>query len=277
MICFPNAKINIGLNVLNKRSDGFHNIETVLVPIRLCDSLEIIVNEDKTNGKCEINLTGLRVSGDPQENLCSKAYHLLHSRFGIPSVKIHLQKKIPIGAGMGGGSSDGAFTLKALNKLFSLGLKDSDLVATCKYLGSDCSFFINNRVSLAVGKGDLLHPISISLNACHLVIIHPFIHANTEKMYDLINTNERKKGDLVNVIKEPLGKWKSLIENGFELPVFSQYPELKTIKDKLYAKGAEYASMTGSGSSIYGIFSKIPDLEREFAQYSVWQEKLKLS
>lgn len=276
MITFPNAKINIGLNVLNRRPDGFHNIETILVPIRLCDFLEIIEYDGNTRGRCEFNVTGIRVGGNLDENLCVKAYHLLHKLQKLPSVKIHLHKNIPIGAGMGGGSTDGAFTLKILNSLFSLGISAADLQSYCKELGSDCSFFIKNEISFAVERGDVMHPISLDINDCHVVIINPYIHVNTASMYDSLTPNEGAKGQLKKAVTGPLGNWKDTIVNEFELPVFAQHPELESIKTRLYAMGAVYTSMTGSGSTIYGIFSDLPNVGRAFPGCFVWQDKFKL-
>lgn len=273
MIAFPNAKINIGLNVLNKRQDGFHDIETVLVPIRLCDFLEIIVDDDKKQGHCDLNITGLAVAGDPDENLCLKAYHLLHTVHTLPSIKIHLHKNIPIGAGMGGGSTDCAYTLKLLNNLFTIGLSDWDLQNHCRELGSDCSFFIDNSISLAIEKGAVLEPLSLDLKDYYIVIVNPSIHINTASMYNAINPDESLRGQLKQMISAPLVNWRDTIVNGFELPAFELHPKLELIKSSLYGLGADFASMTGSGSTIFGIFSDLPEIRDEFADCFVWQDK----
>jgi 4-diphosphocytidyl-2-C-methyl-D-erythritol kinase len=271
MIDFPQSKINLGLKVTGKRPDGFHDIETVFYPAGMSDILEIIVAGD---GRFGFTSTGLAIPGDPQHNLCVKAYHLLSAGLNIPPVKIHLHKIIPMGAGLGGGSSDGAFTVKMLNTLFSLGLSVEIMEDYARQLGSDCAFFIRNRPVLATGKGDIFEPVTIDLSAFRIVIAVPSIHVNTAEAYAMIDKAVPLVAELhqntTELIKLPPGNWKSSLTNDFERPVFAMYPEIARIKEQLYRSGALYSAMTGSGAGVYGIFERdadIPDFEGCF----VWQ------
>jgi len=255
MIAFPNAKINLGLNVLDKRTDGFHNIETVFYPIDLADVLEIIPAAD---GVFAFTSTGLSVPGEKENNLCLKAYHLLSSILHLPPVKIHLHKVIPIGAGLGGGSSDGAYTIKLINNLFLLGLSNDQMMDYARILGSDCAFFIENKPLFAYEKGDRFKPVGIDLSSYRIEVISPEIHINTAEAYAMIDLREKTKGilsPLVEIISKPVTEWKNQLINDFEEPVIKKYPELGKIKQDLYDRGALYVSMSGSGSSFYGIFS----------------------
>lgn len=269
MIVFPNAKINIGLNIVEKRPDGFHNIETTFYPIGLSDILEI-----NTSDKINFENTGLTVENKNFEsNLCYKAYQILQQDFSLNPINIHLHKITPFGAGLGGGSSDASFTLKTLNSLFNLNLDRETLLSYAEKIGSDCPFFIINKPVYAEGKGEILNEIDFSLKGYHLVLIHPGIHVNTAKAYSQI-TPKNPQINIKELIKQPLEKWKKAIKNDFEDSVFQDYPELKTIKEVLYSLGATYASMSGSGSAIYGIFNKKPDLKNRFNKYFVWAEQL---
>lgn len=269
MIVFPNAKINIGLNITKKRADGFHNIETVFYPIRLSDILEISVSK-KNNFKN----TGLAVENrDFESNLCYKAYNLLQKDFSLNPIHIHLHKITPFGAGLGGGSSDASFTLKSLNSIFNLNLDKKILINYAEKIGSDCPFFIINKPAYAEGKGEILTEIDISLKGYYLVLIHPGIHVNTTKAYSQI-TPTKPTISLPELIKKPLENWKETIKNDFEDSVFKHHPELKKIKEELYKQGAIYASMSGSGSAIYGIFNSKIDLQRTFNSYFVWTEAI---
>jgi len=254
MIAFPNAKINLGLKVLHKRPDGFHNIETIFYPVGLSDILEIIPTKD---GVLSFAATGLRIPGDPKENLCLKAFHLLSSDLHLPPVKIHLHKVIPIGAGLGGGSSDGAFTIKLLNDIFSLGLSDDQMMDYARNLGSDCAFFILNKPAFAFGKGDRFEFIDLDLSGYRIGIETPEIHINTVEAYAMIRPKSEPSEFfpiLKKIISQPVKEWKDLLVNDFEHPVFNKYPELEKIKQDFYERGALYASLSGSGSSIFGIF-----------------------
>ena len=262
MIAFPNAKINLGLNVLEKRTDGFHNIETIFYPVGLSDVLEIIPAID---GIFSFTSTGLPIPGDIQNNLCLKAYHLLFSIFHLPPVSIHLHKVIPMGAGLGGGSSDGAFTIKLLNDLFLLGLSNDQMLNYARNLGSDCAFFILNKPVFAFDKGDQFETFDLDLTGYRIEIMTPDVYISTAEAYSMMGRNydipSHKSGGVVSVnspikeiIRKPIEEWKYLLINDFELAVFNHFPEIEKVKKKFYADGAIYASMSGSGAAVYGIF-----------------------
>ncbi|MEQ1799144.1 MAG: 4-(cytidine 5'-diphospho)-2-C-methyl-D-erythritol kinase [Lacibacter sp.] len=267
MIVFPNCKINLGLQILNKREDGFHNLETVFYPIPLRDALEVIrLTDDKTVANVNFKSTGLTIEGDSHNNLCIKAYDLLKKDFpALPSIQMHLHKTIPMGAGLGGGSSDGAFALKLLNEKFQLGLSIHQLINYALQLGSDCPFFIINKPAFATGRGELLEEISLDLSAFHFAIVNPGIHVNTGWAFAQLNLNndsgrferpDSKHPVLKTIIQQPISTWKNQLINDFEEPVSKAHPEIAFIKQQLYDAGALYASMTGSGSTVYGIFSR---------------------
>lgn len=257
MILFPPAKINLGLNVLRKRPDGFHDIETVFYPIPLKDALEIVPSAGTVNS---FNAYGLDIPGDPAENLCLKAVELIRDEFQTPPVDIFLYKAIPTGAGLGGGSSDAAATLNILNNLFALHLSDFELKKFAAKLGSDCSFFVRLVPAFASGRGEVLCEIQLNLNAYSLVLVLPGIHVPTAAAYRAI-TPKVPEWRLDKLADLPLQDWKNLVVNDFEESVFKQFPVLAEIRQKLYDAGAIYASMSGSGSSVYGLFPKggVPD------------------
>lgn len=248
MITFPNAKINIGLNITEKRSDGYHNLETIFYPIDLCDSLEFVQNDET-----QFNCTGLKIEGEPENNLILKAYKLLKEEFDLPNIDIHLHKSIPMGAGLGGGSADAAFMLKMLNNEFKLGLSSQELEQKATKLGADCAFFIENKPTLAKGIGNIFEPTTINLSGYHIVLIKPEVHVSTAEAYGGCKP-QRWTTPLEVAIKRPITEWNDCIFNDFEQTVFIAHPELSEIKDMLYAKGAVYAAMSGSGSTIYGLF-----------------------
>ena len=253
MIVYPNAKINIGLNVVEKRADGFHNIESIFYPIYdIFDVLEIVENQKKV---IEFTFSGIEIPGEDASNLCIKAFQLIQKDFSIPFVKIHLHKNIPIGAGLGGGSSDAAFTLVALNKLFDLNLSTTQLMDYSRKLGSDCAFFIQNKPVYAYHKGDEFESIALDLSSYKIKIESPKIHIGTITAYAGIKPLPSKTS-LKQLIAQPIENWKNSIKNDFETPVFKKFPEINVLKKKMYIDGAIFASMTGSGSSIYGIFKK---------------------
>lgn len=266
MICFPNAKINIGLNITEKRLDGFHNIETIFYPIELCDMLEFVVSD-----KISFENSGLTIDGDADNNLCIKAYNLLKKDFSLPELRIHLHKIIPFGAGLGGGSADAAFMLNALNSYFELNLSASELKKYASSIGSDCAFFIENKPSFANEKGDNLQEIKLNLKDYLIVIVKPNIHVPTAVAYSKVKP-AIPSTSLKDSINLPIEEWKYNIKNDFEESIFAVYPEIKSIKENLYKQGAIYASMSGSGSSVYGIFHKKENPEITFPDYFIWSK-----
>ena len=250
MIAFPNCKINLGLHVISRRQDNYHDLETVFYHLNFTDALEIVSSESNTN---ELTVTGLEVSND-QNNLCNKAYHLLKNDFPkLSFIKMHLHKSIPVGAGLGGGSADAAFTLKLLNEKYSLGISDNKLKSYALQLGSDCPFFLYNEPRFASGRGEQLELLHLSLSSYKLILINPGIHIDTSWAYSQIEPAIPKQS-IKEVIKQPIETWKHALTNDFEMPVFKKYPEIENIKKILYQSGAIYASLTGSGSTVYAIF-----------------------
>lgn len=254
MITFPNAKINLGLNIVSKREDGYHNIESCFYPIPWRDSLEVI-----EAASFSFQSYGQEIPGDPSANLCVKAYELLKKDFDIPPVEIHLLKQIPMGAGMGGGSADGAFTLKLINDLYKLKLTDSQLEAYSLQLGSDCPFFIRNQPAIATGRGENLQPINVNLLGYYLAIHNPSIHISTKEAYSGVQPKAPELS-IAKIIKTPFQEWKELLVNDFESSIFPNHREIKNLKDEMYDAGAIYASMTGSGSTVYGVFEEAKNL-----------------
>ena len=251
MLSFPNCKINLGLHILGKRDDGFHNLETVFYPVPFKDALELIPS---TNTGIEFTATGLAVDGNAADNLCVKAYHLLKKDFPeIPTIKIHLHKAIPLGAGLGGGSADAAFMLKLLNEKFKLNLSTDQLINYALQLGSDCPFFIINKPCLATGRGEMLEEIAVDLSAYKIVLINPGIHINTGWAFSNI-TPAQPARSIKEIIQQPVNTWKDELKNDFESAVFTAHPAIKEIKEALYTQGAVYAAMSGSGSTVFGIF-----------------------
>ena len=250
MIVFPNCKINLGLNIIGKREDGFHDLQTIFLPIGLTDVLEII----ETNKNFEFTVTGFPVNTD--DNLCIKAYNILKKDFpGLPAIKMHLHKAIPMGAGLGGGSADAAFTLQLLNEKFKLDIETEKLLDYALQLGSDGPFFIINKPCFATSRGEILQTINIDLTNYKILIVNPGIHIDTKWAFSKIHPQEPKIS-IHEIIAQPIETWKEQLQNDFEIPVFSEYPEIEKIKSNLYDLGATYASLSGSGSSVYGIFSK---------------------
>ncbi len=257
MIQFPNCKINLGLSILEKRKDGFHALETVFYPVTLNDILEITKTiNGQQNALVQFESSGNPIPGDVSSNLCVKAYHLLKTDFPqITPVTIHLHKKIPIGAGLGGGSSDGAAALSILNDLFQLKLSSTQLIQYAAQLGSDCPFFILNEACHATGRGEIMQPISINLSNYTMALIHPNIPISTGWAFQQI-TPAIKEKTIASIIQQPIATWKNELINDFEKPVFEAHPSLALIKNDLYEQGAIYASLSGSGSSLFGLFPK---------------------
>jgi len=276
MICFPNAKINLGLNIIEKRSDGFHNIETLFYPIQWCDVLECIENRDFKKGdeKIKLSLSGINVGRNMQTNLVAKAYKVLDEKYNLPPVKAHLHKVIPMGAGLGGGSADAAFFIKLLNEKFKLNISVTAQINFSKQLGSDCAFFIENKSAFASEKGDVFSPAQIDLSNYCMVIVYPAIHSNTAEAYKGIVSAKPKK-NIQEIISGGIKTWPTNLVNDFEATIFTHYPSLEKIKNKFYSSGAIYASMSGSGSAMYGIFENKVDVE-DFnfpANYLIWKSK----
>ncbi|MES2279211.1 MAG: 4-(cytidine 5'-diphospho)-2-C-methyl-D-erythritol kinase [Bacteroidota bacterium] len=254
MITFPNAKINIGLNVTARRPDGYHNLETVFYPVKIYDALEII-----QAGEIGFNASGLGIPGRVADNLCLKGYDLLKKDFDLPPVSIHLHKHIPIGAGLGGGSADAAFFIKLLNQEFSLGLDAEQIRAYVRVLGADCAFFVESKPVFAFGKGDEFEPIVLDLSAYHIALIMPPAHVSTAEAYRGVKPKPAG-ASLKELISLPVMEWKHQIKNDFEESIFRNHAVIRGAKAALYEAGALYASMSGSGASVFGIFKDQPDL-----------------
>jgi 4-diphosphocytidyl-2-C-methyl-D-erythritol kinase len=269
MLCFPNAKINLGLNVTGKRSDGFHNIETVFVPVELTDMLEFVPDPEQTGGQVTLSFTGLPVDGPVETNLCVRAYRILDKDFHLPAIRVHLHKIIPPGAGLGGGSSDAAFMLKHLSYLFGLGLSDEQLMDYASELGSDCAFFIQNRPLFAFEKGNSFREIASFRENLMVMIVNPGIHIKTAEAYSEV-IPKKPENPLEEMIRLPVSKWRDRITNDFEKGIFQKYPLLGRIKNGLYEAGAVYASMSGSGSSVYGLFEIDPPRKDLFPEMFCW-------
>lgn len=268
MVVFPNAKINIGLQITEKRADGFHNIASCFYPVGWADVLEVIPAETFA-----FSSSGIFIPGDPAANLCVKAYYLLKKDFNLPTVAMHLLKIVPIGAGMGGGSSDAAFALKLLNSTFDLQLSTSELENYARKLGSDCAFFVENKPQFCHEKGDQFEDIALSLKGKWIVLIYPNLHISTAEAYAGVQP-KKADIDLREILKQPLTHWKSVVKNDFEEGLFLKYPLLATLKSQLYEIDALYASMTGSGSTIYGIFENDLIIPNNLSSYMVWKGEL---
>lgn len=252
MIAFPNIKINLGLSITEKRPDGYHNLETVFYPVALEDALEIrtFPNADR---KFTLHQHGMEIAGNPEDNLVVKAYLLMDKEFHLPPIEIHLYKHIPSGAGLGGGSSDAAFMLKLLNDHYQLGVSEEQLEVYAATLGADCAFFIRNAPTFAEEIGNIFSPIPLSLKGYQILIIKPDVFVSTREAFANIHPHHPEYS-IKEAIKRPVNEWKEILINDFEDSVFPQHPVIGEIKAELYRQGAVYASMSGSGSSVYGLF-----------------------
>ena len=258
MIVFPNAKINLGLNIVSKRADGYHDLETIFFPVLIKDVLEVVEAKELT-----FTSSGLEIPGEPKNNICLKAYELLSKDLELPPVHIHLHKNIPIGAGLGGGSADAAFLIRLMNDKFQLNLNVGQMEHYASQLGADCAFFIQNQPVFATGKGDKFEKIELNLSKYFLVVVMPDVHVSTSGAFKDIHPKTAVTC-LVDLIKEDIFNWKFSIVNDFEPGMIKKYPEIGYIKDYLYRAGAIFASLSGSGSSIYALFEsplKLPELE----------------
>ena len=284
MVVFPNIKINIGLSITSKRADGYHNIESVMIPIPWCESLEVLehsgeaalegVNAQQTEvGKATFYSYGLPIPGKAEKNLCIRVFELLESWFNLPATDIHLLKALPIGAGLGAGSADAAFCLRALKDFYNLKISDFEAKELLSKIGSDCPFFWDNKPVFAFGKGDELRPIDLDLRNYWICLIHPNLAISTQEAYAGVNPKQPII-DLNLIAALPIETWKEVVKNDFEDSLFPKYPLLEEIKNKLYGMDAVYASMSGSGSTMYGIFDHEPRLPEEWLNYSNWIGKI---
>ncbi len=268
MLKFPNAKINIGLNIIKKRADGYHDLETVFYPINLADILEFV----ESQGNIKFTCSGININTEDHNNLVLKAYYLLKEKYDLPQLNIHLHKIIPTGAGLGGGSSDASFMLKSLNDHFNLNISDEILEKYAQQIGSDCPFFIKNKSVFAEGTGNIFSSTVLDLSKYFILIIKPDIHIPTKLAFSGIQAKAPKQS-VKELIKLPINEWKDHIKNDFERTVFNQFPEIKKIKDTLYESGAIYAQMSGSGAAVFGIFYKEPLIPKEFLRYFHYIQK----
>jgi 4-diphosphocytidyl-2-C-methyl-D-erythritol kinase len=273
MICFPNAKINIGLNVTSKRSDGYHNIETLFYPIGLADILEIVARPEVPAGTIEFGMSGIMVAGSPESNLVVKAHRLISLKHSLPGVSVHLHKRIPSGAGLGGGSSDGAFMLRALDEFFDLRIPTDQLGRMALELGSDCPFFLNPVPSVATGRGEILEPVDFKLRGLWLYLFQPVGGISTAEAYKAVKVEEPEKR-LSEMICLPPESWKGKIDNAFQDHAVKQILAIGEILAFLENKEAIYSSLTGSGSAVYGFFNKEIDIPSSLASFLVWKEML---
>lgn len=268
VLTFPNAKINLGLRITDKRPDGFHNLQSCFYPVGWTDALEVIPAD-----QFGFSSSGLPIPGDSAANLCVRAYDLLRADFDLPPVQIHLHKIVPIGAGLGGGSADAAFALKLLNDRFTLGLGVSQLETYARHLGSDCAFFIQNRSMYCTEKGDVFSEIVTDLTGYYLLLVYPNLAISTAEAYAGVRPRQPQT-PLREQLMAPIDTWRETVHNDFEDSLFPKYPLLAEIKQQLYVLGAVYASMSGSGSTVYGIFNAPADHSNQFAGYRVWEGKL---
>ncbi|MBQ1972893.1 MAG: 4-(cytidine 5'-diphospho)-2-C-methyl-D-erythritol kinase [Paraprevotella sp.] len=273
MITLPNAKINLGLNITEKRPDGYHNLETIFYPIPLQDAIEVRLRDnDETDPKADdallpptenkiitddytLQIAGTPLEGNADSNLVIKAFRLVKDEFNLPPLSIHMFKHIPSGAGLGGGSADAAFMLKLLNDKFNLGMTNDDMEQRIAPLGADCAFFVRNTPVFATGIGNIFTPIQCSLSGWHLVLVKPDTFVSTKEAYAKIRP-QKPATPLTEIINQPIEEWRYLMINDFEESIFPEHPEIAAIKDKLYDMGATYASMSGSGSSVFGLFKE---------------------
>ena len=269
MILFAPAKINIGLQIIGRREDGFHNLQSIMVPVGLCDILEIQRSSDRGKN-FQINQSGIQIDSQNETNLCVRAWELYSNEVTLPPVELHLHKQIPVGAGLGGGSSNATATLKGLNMLTEDPLPKEKLHKMAAQLGSDCPFFLHSEPMMMEGRGDILSPVSLHMEKLHLVLLYPGIQVSTAEAYAGVKPFEPNV-HLRELIRESMDQWKALVVNDFECSVFVKYPHMDQLKQDLYQAGAVYASLSGSGSSLYGLFAESPDLPAKLERYVIWK------
>jgi 4-diphosphocytidyl-2-C-methyl-D-erythritol kinase len=276
MKTYPIAKINLGLNVVEKRPDGYHNLETVFYPVNITDMLEVTTEPRLHDSDCALSMEGMKVLGDAEQNLVVKAYRLLKQDYpALPHISIRLTKGIPTQAGMGGGSSDCAYMIRLLNELFALGMSEDQMIGYAARLGADCAFFIKSVPCYAEGIGERLTPIDLRLEGWYIGVVRPDIPVPTSEAFALIQPHRPAK-NCFDVVMQPIETWREELKNDFEESVFALHPELKTVKELLYEEGAIYAAMSGSGSAIFGLFTENPDgmLRHEFPDMFTYGGKL---
>jgi len=267
MILFPNAKINIGLNITERRLDGYHNLETIFYPINIKDALEVVESD-----QLSFESSGLDIPGRAEDNLCIKGYHLLKNDHNLPPVSIHLHKSIPIGAGLGGGSADAAYFIRLMNQQFELGLSVEEMTGYARKLGADCAFFIENKPVFAFEKGDEFESIKLDLSKYKIALVMPDVHISTAEAYRGVKPALVKESLFDLIAEQPITEWKRYIKNDFELSIFKNHAEIRGVKAALYEAGAIYASMSGSGASVFGIFEQTPDLQHLEADNEVFYD-----
>lgn len=269
MIVFPKAKINLGLRITGKRSDGYHDLETIFYPVSLNDALEFVVSREPLKNDL-LTVTGINTGSDPEENLVIKTIRKLREKYSFPFLRIHLHKNIPVGAGLGGGSSDASYLLKAINRFFALCIDQQNQKAMALELGSDCPFFIDGIPAFASGRGEILKPIRPVLTGHYILLLNPGVAINTREAY--LNCLPGKPStSLAQLIDNPVTKWKHLIINDFEGFAFKKHPIIGEIKEEVYSSGALFSSMSGSGSTVYGIFSGKPKLSDQLKEYVIFE------
>ncbi len=257
MISFPNSKINLGLHILDKRPDGFHNLETVFYPAAIKDALEIVENKEPGAAAFNWSSSGNPIEGKEEDNLCIKAFQLIKKDHPqLPNIRMHLHKNIPSGAGLGGGSADAASTLQLINSTFGLDISAEKMLEYALNLGSDCPFFLLNKPCIATGRGEIVEPVDVNLSTYKILVVNPGIHVNTGWAFGQLRISVQKRESLATIVQLPVNEWKHRLVNDFESPVFAAHPAIKQIKETLYQQGALYAAMSGSGSSVFGIFEK---------------------
>jgi 4-diphosphocytidyl-2-C-methyl-D-erythritol kinase len=269
MLYFPNAKINLGLNILKKREDGYHDIASVFYPVGWSDALEVL-EADGFN----LTFSGLEIPGSLENNLIYRAYNLLQSSFDFKgrALSFHLHKVIPMGAGIGGGSADAGFAIKAINEMLELGLSNKEMEKVAAELGSDCPFFIENRARYCFGRGTSFEDFEINLEKYWILLVYPDLHISTVQAYSSVRP-QVPEYELREILRMPINDWKKYLKNDFEEGLFQAFPEIKSIKNRLYSSGALYASMTGSGSTVYGIFENEPELESNLKGYNFYLQQ----
>ncbi len=268
MICFPNAKINLGLNIVSKRSDGYHNIETIFYPIPIKDALEVVSTEVHS-----FNQTGIVIDTPSEKNLVMKALNILEKKYTFPPLAVYLHKSIPFGAGLGGGSSDAANMLCLVNDYCQLKISDNELEELASSIGADCPFFIQNKPVFASGTGNIFESVNLSLSGYYLCLVKPEISVSTAEAYSMVKPHTPSIS-LKEIITKPITEWKEIMQNDFEASVFAKFPVIGSIKESLYREGAVYASMSGSGSSVFGLFEQPVELEEKFNDCFVWNGPL---